>query len=161
MTDIDETIATYLIACAVEGKTKNTVWSYRTSLADFRRVGARLVLPDQVEAYAIRDVYAFLNDLRLRGVGPAFQHRRHREVKAFFSWCRRMELVQENVFARVPLVKLEQQTVQPLSAEEIATLLTDQDCSLHHDAILGNAYFCARLAWGDPSVVRTRKGICS
>jgi site-specific recombinase XerD len=133
MTQIDETIATYLIACAVEGKSVNTVWSYRTSLADFRRVGAKLTLPDVLEAYTVSHVYAFLNDLRLRGASPAYQHRRHREVKAFFSWCKRLELVLENVFARVPLVKLEQQIVQPLLPAEIHALLNDQDRTVHHD----------------------------
>lgn len=133
MTDIDETIVTYLIACQVEGKSPNTVWSYRTSLAGFRRVGAKLALPDTLEAYTVQHVYAFLNDLRLRGASPAYQHRRHREVKAFFSWCKRFELVPENVFARVPLVKLEQQIVQPLLPAEIHALLSDQDRSVHHD----------------------------
>jgi hypothetical protein len=61
------------------------VWSYRTSLADFRRVGTKLALPDTLEGYEIKDVYAFLNDLRLRGAGPAFQHRRHREYVVMVS----------------------------------------------------------------------------
>ena len=39
MAAIDDLIGTYLTACEVEGKSPNTVWSYRTSLADFRRVG--------------------------------------------------------------------------------------------------------------------------
>ena len=61
---IDATIETYLTACAVEGKSPNTVWSYGASLADFRRVGAKLGLPDELEAYTVHHVYAFLNDLR-------------------------------------------------------------------------------------------------
>ena len=42
MAQIDDTIATYLTAIEVEGKTQNTVLSYRASLEDFRRVGRRL-----------------------------------------------------------------------------------------------------------------------
>ena len=44
-------------------------------------------------------VYQFLGTLRERGASRAYQHRLHREVKAFFSWCKRMEIVTENVFA--------------------------------------------------------------
>ncbi len=39
MAQIDDTITTYLTAIDVEGKTQNTVLSYRASLEDFRRVG--------------------------------------------------------------------------------------------------------------------------
>jgi integrase/recombinase XerC/integrase/recombinase XerD len=129
MAPIDQLIATYLTACEVEGKTPNTIASYRASLADFRRVGERRSLPCEVGAYGIPDVYAFLQDLRDRGASPAYQHRRHREVKAFFSWCRRMGYLQQNVFARVPLVKLEQQIIQPFSPAEVQRLLDSLDRS--------------------------------
>ena len=127
MTPIDDVIATYLTACEVEGKTAQTVKSYRASLADFRRVGTNVGLPAAAEAYTVAHVYAFLDDLRKRGARPAYQHRRHREVKAFFSWCRRMSYVEENVFARVPLVKLEQQIIEPFSQAEVQRLLDSQD----------------------------------
>jgi integrase/recombinase XerC len=133
MHSVDALIETYLAACEVEGKSPNTVWSYRTSLADFRRTGRTLGLPADAEAYAVPDVYRFLQAVRARGVSPAYQHRRHREVKAFFSWCRRMDLIQENVFARVPLVKLEQQIIQPFSAADIDAMLAVQDRTKHHD----------------------------
>jgi site-specific recombinase XerD len=129
MAQIDQLIATYLTACELEGKTANTVAGYRASLADFRRVGERRSLPREVGAYAVPDVYAFLQDLRHRGASPAYQHRRHREVKAFFSWCQRMGYLQENVFARVPLVKLEQQIIQPFSPAEVQRLLDSLDRS--------------------------------
>ena len=46
MAQLDDTIATYLTAIEVEGKTQNTVLSYRASMEDFRRVPRRLGLPD-------------------------------------------------------------------------------------------------------------------
>src|SRR5712692_3502830 len=131
MAQLDDRIATYLAACAVEGKSPNTILSYRASLADFRRVGAKLALPEDLAGYAVPDVYMFLHDVRSRGSSAAYQHRRHREVKAFFSWSKRMEMVEENVFARVPLVKLEQQIVQPFHPEDIQTLLASQDQATH------------------------------
>ena len=119
MAQIDDTIATYLTAIEVEGKTENTVLSYRASLEDFRRVGRRLGFPDAVDDYEVVHVYEFLGDLKERGASPAYRHRRHREVKTFFSWCRRMDYVADNVFAKVALVKLDQQIRPPFSPDEI------------------------------------------
>ena len=90
MADIDETISSYLTAITVEGKTPKTTHSYANSLDDFRRVGKDLGLPKAVEHYRVEHVYRFLGALRERGASAGYQHRRHREVKAFFSWCRRM-----------------------------------------------------------------------
>ena len=129
MAQIDHTVATYLTAIEVEGKTQNTVLSYRASLEHFRRVGRRLGLPDELEAYSFEHVYRFLGDLKERGASPAYQHRRHREVKTFFSWCRRMDYVADNVFARVPLVRLEQQIRPPFSPDDIQRLLGSLDRS--------------------------------
>ena len=127
MAQIDDTIATYLTAIDVEGKTQNTVLSYRASLEDFRRVGRRLGFPEDLGAYSVEHVYGFLGDLKQRGASPAYQHRRHREVKTFFSWCRRMDYVADNVFAKVPLVKLDQQIRPPFSPDEIQRLLGSLD----------------------------------
>ena len=70
MAQIDDRIATYLAACAVEGKTDNTIASYRASLSDFRRVGGKLALPDHLAGYTVPHVYAFLHDVRSRGATP-------------------------------------------------------------------------------------------
>ena len=123
MAQIDDTIATYLTAIEVEGKTQNTVLSYRASLEDFRRVGRRLGFPEELATYSVEHVYRFLGDLKERGASPAYQHRRHREVKTFFSWCRRMDYVEANVFAKVALVKLDQQIRPPFSPDESQRLL--------------------------------------
>ncbi len=127
MAQIDDTIATYLTAIEVEGKTQNTVLSYCASLEDFRRVGRRLGFPEELETCSVEHVYRFLGDLKERGAAPAYQHRRHREVKTFFSWCRRMEYVEANVFAKVALVKLDQQIRPPFSPDEIQRLLGSLD----------------------------------
>lgn len=59
MPTIDDVIPTYLTACLVEGKSPNTVSSYRASLEDFRRVGTRTGFPDDLDAYTVTHVYAF------------------------------------------------------------------------------------------------------
>ena len=120
---LKELAETYLTACDVEGKARSTMRGYRESLTRLQEVGARLDFPADVEAFTVQHVYAFLGALRERGASRAYQHRLHREVKAFFSWCKRYDVVPENVFARVPLVKLEQQIVQPFSAEDVRRLL--------------------------------------
>jgi len=129
MAQIDDTIATYLTAIDVEGKTENTIHSYRASLEDFRRVGRRLGFPGKLGGYTVEHVYAFLGDLKQRGASPAYQHRRHREVKTFFSWCGRMDFVPDNVFAKVALVKLDQKIRPPFSPDEIRRLLGSLDRS--------------------------------
>lgn len=123
MTLLAELAETYLTACEVEGKANTTIRGYRESLSRVQEVGAELGFPSELEGYTVQHVYQFLGVLRERGASRAYQHRLHREVKAFFSWCKRHDLVTENVFARVPLVKLEQQIVQPFSPDDIRRLL--------------------------------------
>ena len=103
--------------------------SYENSLQDFRRVGGRLGFPEVVDEYTAEQVYLFLVALQERGASPGYQHRRHREVKTFFSWCRRMGYVEDNAFARVPLVKRPQRIKPPFSPEEVGQLLASLDLS--------------------------------
>ncbi len=56
MTHIDEVIATYLSAIETEGKAARTIKAYREALADFRRVGHRLGLPETAEQYEVSPV---------------------------------------------------------------------------------------------------------
>ena len=46
--------------------------------------------PSRLDAFGPAHVYLFMGWVRDRGVSAGTQHRRQREVKAFFSWCRRM-----------------------------------------------------------------------
>ena len=129
MTAIDETIRTYLAAVEVEGKTPRTIDSYAESLRDFRKVGRKLRLPDHVTAYEVPHVYEFLAALRRRGASAGYQNRRHREVRAFFSWCGRMDMVESNVFSRVPLAKQERKIRPPLEQQDVLRLLDQLDRS--------------------------------
>ena len=129
MARIDDTIATYLTAIEVERKTPKTIASYAQSLEDFRRVGRRSGLPEAIEDYEVEHVYTFLGDLRRRGAAPGYQNHRHREVRTFFSWCRKMGLVEENVFARVSYAAQEKKIYLPLSRAEARRLLDAQNRS--------------------------------
>jgi len=120
---LDEVVPLYLRACDVEGKTDRTVQSYAETLRHFRRACADLSLPLNVGEFGPAQVYLFMGWVKDRGVSAGTQHRRQREVKAFFSWCRRMGYVPENPFMRVPMVRREQKVVQPFSKEDIRTLL--------------------------------------
>ena len=81
-------------------------------------------------AFGPAHVYLFMGWVRDRGVSAGTQHRRQREVKAFFSWCRRMDYVEENPFMRVPMVRREQKVVQPFCKRrrnDLASCLQPQD----------------------------------
>ena len=120
---LDQLIPLYLTACTVEGKTDRTVQSYAETLRQFRRAVDKLDLLVSIEAFGPAHVYLFMGWVRERGVSAGTQHRRQREVKAFFSWCRRMDYVGENPFMRVPMVRREQKVVQPFSKDDVTTLL--------------------------------------
>ena len=98
--------------------------SYAETLRHFRRAVDQLQLPDSVSSLSgPAHVYLFMGWVRERGVSAGTQHRRQREVKAFFSWCRRMDYVEENPFMRVPMVRREQKVVQPFTKDDLTTLL--------------------------------------
>ena len=120
---LDQLIPLYLTACEVEGKTDRTVQSYAETLRQFRCAVDKLDLPGSIEAFGPAHVYLFMGWVRERGVSAGTQHRRQREVKSFFSWCRRMDYVDENPFMRVPMVRREQKVVQPFSKDDVTTLL--------------------------------------
>ena len=127
LTSLDQLTPLYLKACEVEGKTDRTVHSYAETLRHFRTAVRSLDLPLEVEAFGPAHVYLFMGWVKDRGVTAGTQHRRQREVKAFFSWCRRMGYVQENPFMRVPMVRREQKVVQPFAPADIISLLAACD----------------------------------
>ncbi len=140
MAHIDEVITTYLSAVETEGKAERTIKSYREALEDFRRVGRRLGFPDAIAEYEVSHVYAFLAEVRGRqgrsgrknGTSPAYQNHHHRTLKAFFSWCQRMDYLdpeRRHVFARVPLARIEKKVPRPFSEEEFERLLASCDRS--------------------------------
>ena len=123
MERFEEAVPLYLKACEVEGKTERTVQSYAETLRHFIRAVDQLQLPNSVRAFGPAHVYLFMGWVRDRGVSAGTQHRRQREVKAFFSWCRRMDYVEENPFMRVPMVRREQKVIQPFAEDDITALL--------------------------------------
>ena len=123
----DALIPMYLDACAAEGKTTKTLAAYRESLLLYQKLAPMEGLPLRVDEVHAPDVYRYLAAVRQRGVCDATQHRRHREVKHFYSWLLRMELVSENPFQKVPLIRLELKIVSPLEPSEIRRLLAAMD----------------------------------
>jgi site-specific recombinase XerD len=131
LTALDQIVPLYLKACDVEGKTERTVQSYAETLRHFHSACTQLALPAEVEAFRPAHVYLFMGWVKDRGVTAGTQHRRQREVKAFFSWCRRMGYVEENPFMRVPMVRREQKVIQPFSKDDIKQLLAAADPKTH------------------------------
>ena len=133
MASLDDHITTYLAALDVEGKTANTIASYANSLADFRSLGRRMDMPERAEEYTAPHVYLLLAAMRARGNSATYQHRRHREIKACFSWFKRMGIVQENVFAKVPMVKQPFVIKPPFKPAEVQALLNVQNLARQTD----------------------------
>src|SRR5215216_5102351 len=131
MTPFDDLVPLYLKACEVEGKTDRTVQSYAETLRQFRAACAELSLPSEVESFKPAHIYLFMGWVRDRGVSLGTQHRRQRETKAFFSWCRRMDYIGENPFMRVPMVRREQKVVQPFDRDDVTRLLEAADPATH------------------------------
>ncbi len=120
---LDEAIAAYLAACEVEGKSPRTVDAYAETLAMFRKICLQGGLPLRVADFRPAHVYAFLKVIADSGVSLGTRHRRFRETRAFFSWCTRMGGCAASPFTGIANVKVEQKVIQPLSEEEIQTLL--------------------------------------
>ena len=114
-TPLDEAIAAYLTACAVEGKTARTLQAYAETLARLRAIASRERLPAEVAAFRATHVYTFLKAIADSGVSLGTRHRRFRETRAFFSWCTRMGYTARNPFTGIPNVKVEQKIIQPLT----------------------------------------------
>jgi len=132
MTDhtFETLIPIYLDACLAEGKTAKTLAAYRESLHMYLRLAQAEGLPLSVDEVTVPDVYRYLAVIRRRGVGDATQHRRHREVKHLFSWLRKIELVAENPWQKVPLIRLEQQIIEPFSMVDIERLLAEMPATV-------------------------------
>ena len=83
--NLAQMVEQYLLVCKVEGKTPDTVRSYRETLTMFLAVAEQEGFPDDVEHIAPAHVYTYLGKIMERGVSLETRHRRHREVRFFFS----------------------------------------------------------------------------
>ena len=88
-----------------------------------------------MEAFGPAHVYLFMGWVRDRCVSAGTQHRRQREVKAFFSWCLRVDYVEENPFMRVRYRMAKGETLGTRRGvtnletwDEASVTLTDMPC---------------------------------
>lgn len=123
-TGLDRQINEYLVACRVEGKSERTVQAYGETLKQFLIYVAEEELPQNARDFKASDVYRYLDRVRQRGVSTATRHRRHRETRAFFSWCVRFGECAQNPFDRIPNIRPDQKTIRPFKEVEIRKLLT-------------------------------------
>ena len=121
MAPIDQNISTYLIAIEIEGKTPlpERLWKAEltSELAEVLKM-ATVLVAGRCSPAAER-----AQGTRRRG-SP-----RTREVRAFFSWCLRMDMVESNVFSRVPLAKQEKKIRLPFEQRDVVRLLGTLDRS--------------------------------
>jgi integrase/recombinase XerC len=114
----------YLLRCEVEGKSPFTVVAYRETLCLFQRIGEEEGVPAHVPAITPAHIYAYLGRVAETGVSLETRHRRHREVRSFFSWLERMGYIEESPFGRIKNVRLPQKIVEPYTPEEVGRILS-------------------------------------
>ena len=94
----------YHTSCRIEGKSTNTIRSYRESLGIFLRAVQHEGLPQNPGSFTAAHVYLFLGHVANMGVSPVTQWRRQRETRTFFSWLLRHEFIPSNPFAKVKTI---------------------------------------------------------
>ena len=120
---LPDLIDLYLTSCRIEGKTRDTIRSYRETLKHFMRAVDAEGLPRDPRAFITAHVYLFLGYVADTGVSSMTQWRRQRETRAFFSWLLRHDYIPTNPFTKVKNIKVPQKLIQPFSQEEVLTLL--------------------------------------
>jgi site-specific recombinase XerD len=82
--DLTGIIELYLTSCRIEGKSEETVRSYRESLGVFTSVIEEERLPEDPASFTAAHVYQFLGCVADTGVSAMTQWRRQRETRAFW-----------------------------------------------------------------------------
>jgi integrase/recombinase XerD len=132
--DLTWIIELYLTSCRIEGKSEETVRSYRESLGVFTSVIEEERLPEDPDSFTAAHVYQFLGCVADTGVSAMTQWRRQRETRAFFSWLMRHDYVATNPFSKVKNIKVPQKVIRPFSQEDVLCLLARCDPSTHKGA---------------------------
>lgn len=132
--DLGSLMGLYLTSCRVEGKSPETVRSYRESLEIFLRAVHQEELPQDPACFTSTHVYQFLDHVASTGVSPVTQWRRQRETRTFFSWLTRHDFIPSNPFAKVKNIKVPQKVIQPFSQEDIFRLLACCNPATHKGA---------------------------
>lgn len=120
-------IELFLTACRLEGKTPDTLRSYRETLALFLRAASEIPLPEDVREYTSAHIYQFLGWVAATGVCANTQLRRQRETRPFFTWLERHEHTERNPFSKVKNIRVEQKIIQPFTREEVVAMLAQRD----------------------------------
>ena len=76
----------YLTSCRIEGKSSETIRSYKETLGVFVKVVTDEGLPADPGSFTTAHVYQFLGSVADTGVSCMTQWRRQWETRAFFSW---------------------------------------------------------------------------
>jgi site-specific recombinase XerD len=122
--DLGSLIDLYLTSCRVEGKSPETIRSYRESLEIFLRAVHQEELPQDPASFTTAHVYQFLAYVASTGVSPTTQWRRQRETRTFFSWLTRHDYIPSNPFAKVKNIKVPSATMSGRTSRGIRSWAT-------------------------------------
>ena len=116
-------VEVYLTACQIEGKSSETLRSYRETLLIFLKTAQGEGLPSRPSEFTAAHVYQFLGAVRRTGASLATQWRPQRETRTFFSWLNLHDYISANPFRKVKNIKVPQHIIHPFSGDDIARLL--------------------------------------
>ena len=119
--DLPTLVDTYLLRCAVEGKSPETLRAYRETLGRFLDALQEDAAPTDPCQLRADHVLAYL--ARFQHLSHDTRHRYFREVRCFFNWLRAADYADNDPFRGLRNVRLPQKIVPPFTAQDIHTLL--------------------------------------
>ena len=109
--DLPTLVGTYLLRCAVEGKSPETLRAYRETLGRFLDALQEDAAPTDPRLLRADHVLAYL--ARFQHLSHDTRHRYFREARCFFNWLRAAEYADNDHFRGLRNVRLPQKIVPP------------------------------------------------
>lgn len=111
-----EAFKVYMVTKKIEGKSKETLYSYMIYLKDFFRE-----VPVALEEVNANDIRKYLVELQQRrGISNRTLDTRRRALNAFFEWSFNEGYISKNPCRKISAIKYESKEREPLNDEELA-----------------------------------------
>jgi site-specific recombinase XerD len=124
ISEIENSVTNYLLACRVESKSPKTLLGYRQRLGRFTEFTRdnNINKPTSVNSYHIR---LYLSSLQETGIGPATLNAYYRALRSFFNWCAIEGTIDKDKspFHNIKPPKIPNKLPQPFSKKDISNLL--------------------------------------
>lgn len=122
---LPELIDHYLLRCRIEGKSPQTIRSYRETLERFARILREQGAPSAAAELTAGHIYAYLD--RFTTLSLDTRHRYFREVRCFFNWLVEAGYLEHNPFRGLRNVRLPRKIIRPFTPADVTALLSACD----------------------------------